>query len=160
MMAANLEATRGLIMAEAVSIALANHIGRQPAHELVEHACAQAVREGKHLREVLAGTRRKPDEVVGSTFTITNPGPFGSVMSVPIINLPPATPTPPTAAPVIAPSPAECCISTCANSGASANPTTDRPSSSNGSAPVNVTQHAVLAILPGLDRRRRLRADV
>jgi pyruvate dehydrogenase E2 component (dihydrolipoamide acetyltransferase) len=30
----------------------------------------------------------KPDEVVGSTFTITNPGPFGSVMSVPIINLP------------------------------------------------------------------------
>ena len=58
MMAANLEATRGLIMAEAVSIALANHIGRQPAHELVEQACAQAVRERKHLREVLAGDVR------------------------------------------------------------------------------------------------------
>jgi pyruvate/2-oxoglutarate dehydrogenase complex dihydrolipoamide acyltransferase (E2) component len=29
-----------------------------------------------------------PDEVHGSTFTITNPGPFGSVMSVPIINQP------------------------------------------------------------------------
>ena len=58
MMAANLEATRGLIMAEAVSIALARHIGRQPAHELVEHACGQAVREGKHLREVLAGDAR------------------------------------------------------------------------------------------------------
>jgi len=30
----------------------------------------------------------KPDEVHGSTFTITNPGPFGSLMSVPIINQP------------------------------------------------------------------------
>jgi pyruvate dehydrogenase E2 component (dihydrolipoamide acetyltransferase) len=30
----------------------------------------------------------KPDEVNGSTFTITNPGPFGSLMSVPIINQP------------------------------------------------------------------------
>lgn len=30
----------------------------------------------------------KPDEVRGSTFTITNPGPYGSTMSVPIINTP------------------------------------------------------------------------
>jgi 2-oxoglutarate dehydrogenase dihydrolipoamide succinyltransferase (E2 component) len=30
----------------------------------------------------------KPDEVQGSTFTITNPGPYGSVVSVPIINQP------------------------------------------------------------------------
>ncbi len=29
-----------------------------------------------------------PDEVQGSTFSITNPGPFGSIMSVPIINTP------------------------------------------------------------------------
>jgi 2-oxoglutarate dehydrogenase complex dihydrolipoamide succinyltransferase (E2) component len=29
-----------------------------------------------------------PDEVQGGTFTITNPGPYGSVLSVPIINLP------------------------------------------------------------------------
>ncbi len=29
-----------------------------------------------------------PDEVHGGTFTITNPGPFGSLMSVPIINQP------------------------------------------------------------------------
>jgi 2-oxoglutarate dehydrogenase E2 component (dihydrolipoamide succinyltransferase) len=29
-----------------------------------------------------------PDEVHGSTFTITNPGPFGSLISVPIINQP------------------------------------------------------------------------
>ncbi len=30
----------------------------------------------------------KPDEVHGGTFTITNPGPFGSLLSVPIINQP------------------------------------------------------------------------
>ncbi len=30
----------------------------------------------------------KPDEVNGSTFTITNPGPYGSLISVPIINQP------------------------------------------------------------------------
>jgi pyruvate/2-oxoglutarate dehydrogenase complex dihydrolipoamide acyltransferase (E2) component len=30
----------------------------------------------------------KPDEVQGATFTITNPGPFGSIASVPIINTP------------------------------------------------------------------------
>jgi pyruvate/2-oxoglutarate dehydrogenase complex dihydrolipoamide acyltransferase (E2) component len=30
----------------------------------------------------------KPDEIQGSTFTITNPGPYGSVVSVPIINQP------------------------------------------------------------------------
>jgi len=30
----------------------------------------------------------KPDEVSGGTFTITNPGPFGSIMATPVINLP------------------------------------------------------------------------
>jgi pyruvate dehydrogenase E2 component (dihydrolipoamide acetyltransferase) len=30
----------------------------------------------------------KPDEVAGGTFTITNPGPFGSMLSVPIISQP------------------------------------------------------------------------
>ena len=30
----------------------------------------------------------KPDEVHGGTFTITNPGPYGSIISVPIINQP------------------------------------------------------------------------
>jgi len=40
----------------------------------------------------LAGRARahqlRPDEVQGATFTITNPGPYGSVASVPIINMP------------------------------------------------------------------------
>ncbi|MCA1726877.1 MAG: 2-oxo acid dehydrogenase subunit E2 [Actinobacteria bacterium] len=38
---------------------------------------------------VRARTKKlKPDEVHGGTFTITNPGPFGSIISVPIINQP------------------------------------------------------------------------
>jgi 3-carboxy-cis,cis-muconate cycloisomerase len=49
----NLDATRGLIMAEAVSSALAPKLGRQAAHELVEAACARAVEQGMSLREVL-----------------------------------------------------------------------------------------------------------
>ncbi len=29
-----------------------------------------------------------PDDVVGGTFTVTNPGPFGTFMTLPIINQP------------------------------------------------------------------------
>jgi 3-carboxy-cis,cis-muconate cycloisomerase len=57
-MRADLDATHGLIMAEAVSMALARHIGRQPAHELVEAACMKAMKGKKHLREVLAAEPR------------------------------------------------------------------------------------------------------
>jgi 3-carboxy-cis,cis-muconate cycloisomerase len=49
----NLDATRGLIMSEAVSSALAAKLGRQAAHELVEAACGRAIEQGKSLREVL-----------------------------------------------------------------------------------------------------------
>jgi pyruvate dehydrogenase E2 component (dihydrolipoamide acetyltransferase) len=43
------------------------------------------------INDVATRARSKklnPDDVHGSTFTITNPGPFGSIMSVPIINQP------------------------------------------------------------------------
>jgi 3-carboxy-cis,cis-muconate cycloisomerase len=53
-MAENLGASRGLVQAEAVAVALARHVGRQPAHELVERACRQAVEQGRHVRDVLA----------------------------------------------------------------------------------------------------------
>lgn len=49
----NLELTRGLVLAEAVSIALAQRIGRETAHQLVERCCRQAVAEQRHLRAVL-----------------------------------------------------------------------------------------------------------
>ena len=52
-MRANLELTQGLVLAEAVSIALAQKIGRDAAHHLVEQCCRQAVQEGAHLRAVL-----------------------------------------------------------------------------------------------------------
>lgn len=52
-MLANLDLTRGLVLAEAVSIALAQRIGRDAAHHLVEQCCKQAVKDGAHLRAVL-----------------------------------------------------------------------------------------------------------
>ncbi len=50
----NLDATGGLIQAEAVMMALATALGRGQAHELVEHACAAALAEGRPLLDVLA----------------------------------------------------------------------------------------------------------
>jgi 3-carboxy-cis,cis-muconate cycloisomerase len=54
-MRVNLEATGGLIMAEAVTMALAEKIGKSEAHHLVEAASKQAVIGKKHLRDVLTG---------------------------------------------------------------------------------------------------------
>ncbi|MDR6581367.1 3-carboxy-cis,cis-muconate cycloisomerase [Pseudomonas extremaustralis] len=52
-MAQNLELTKGLVLAEAVSIALAQRIGRDAAHHLIEQCCRRAVEQGEHLRQVL-----------------------------------------------------------------------------------------------------------
>jgi len=52
----NLDATHGLIYAEAVTMALASHIGKSEAHTLVEAASQQARSSGKHLREVIGQT--------------------------------------------------------------------------------------------------------
>jgi 3-carboxy-cis,cis-muconate cycloisomerase len=52
-MCANLEATRGLIFAEAVSIALADRLGKMPAHLLMEAASKKARTAKRHLKEVL-----------------------------------------------------------------------------------------------------------
>jgi 3-carboxy-cis,cis-muconate cycloisomerase len=49
----NLDATHGLIMAEAVSFALAEKIGKADAHHLVEAASKKAAADKKHLRDVL-----------------------------------------------------------------------------------------------------------
>ena len=53
-MRANLEATQGQILAEAVTMALGERIGRLPAHEIVERACRHAAAKRRHLRDVLA----------------------------------------------------------------------------------------------------------
>ena len=50
----NLDITHGLILAEAVSVALAPKLGREAAHGLIEQACRRAVEQNQPLRDVLA----------------------------------------------------------------------------------------------------------
>ncbi len=52
-MLANLNSTRGLIVAEAVMMGIAADIGRQKAHEKVYEACRAAIESSKSLLEVL-----------------------------------------------------------------------------------------------------------
>ncbi|KAL2205508.1 3-carboxy-cis,cis-muconate cycloisomerase [Sarocladium strictum] len=59
-MLANLNSTKGLIVGEAVMMALARHIGRQEAHDVVYAACKEAIEKKKTLLEVL----QKQDQVV------------------------------------------------------------------------------------------------
>src|ERR1700748_1687588 len=54
-MRSNLDATGGLIMAEAIAFALAEKVGKQEAHYLVEAASKKAAAEKKGLRAVLEG---------------------------------------------------------------------------------------------------------
>lgn len=49
----NLDLTQGLVLAEAVSIVLAQRLGRDAAHHLLEQCCKRAVAEQRHLRAVL-----------------------------------------------------------------------------------------------------------
>jgi 3-carboxy-cis,cis-muconate cycloisomerase len=67
-MRVNLDATHGLIMAEAVTMALAEKIGKSEAHHLVEAASKKAVAGKKDLREVLTQdpkvtTHLSPDQI-------------------------------------------------------------------------------------------------
>jgi 3-carboxy-cis,cis-muconate cycloisomerase len=49
----NLDMTQGLIVAEAVMMGLAPHLGRQQAHDVVYEACREALGQGRSLLEVL-----------------------------------------------------------------------------------------------------------
>jgi 3-carboxy-cis,cis-muconate cycloisomerase len=51
----NLDSTGGLILSEAVMMALAPKIGRTEAHDVVEHACARVIGGRGSLAEALAG---------------------------------------------------------------------------------------------------------
>jgi 3-carboxy-cis,cis-muconate cycloisomerase len=53
-MTENLGLTRGLILAEAVAMALGKKMGKSAAHHLVEQACRRAALERRALRDVLA----------------------------------------------------------------------------------------------------------
>lgn len=52
-MATNLQITGGLTLAEAVSMALAAHVGKEAAHEIVERACRDSIRLRRPLLAVL-----------------------------------------------------------------------------------------------------------
>jgi 3-carboxy-cis,cis-muconate cycloisomerase len=57
-MRTNLDTTRGLIMAEAVAMALAETLGKSEAHHLIEAASRKAIESKTHLRDVLANDTR------------------------------------------------------------------------------------------------------
>lgn len=65
-MARNLELTQGLVLAEAVSIVLAQRVGRDTAHHLLEQCCKRAVTEQRHLRAVLADEPQVTAELSGA----------------------------------------------------------------------------------------------
>ena len=50
----NLDLTHGLVMSEAVMMALGRHLGREHAHDLVYDLCRQAIRERRPLVDLLA----------------------------------------------------------------------------------------------------------
>ncbi len=53
-MRANVDASGGLLLSEAASLALAPHLGREPAHEAVRTAAGRAQTSGRHLIDELA----------------------------------------------------------------------------------------------------------
>ncbi len=57
-MRTNLDTTHGLIMAEAVAMALAETLGKSEAHHLIEAASRKAIESKTHLRDVLANDTR------------------------------------------------------------------------------------------------------
>jgi 3-carboxy-cis,cis-muconate cycloisomerase len=57
-MRSNIDITRGLVMAEAVSLALGRQLGRAAAHELVESACARAIATSQPLQQVMLSDER------------------------------------------------------------------------------------------------------
>jgi len=54
----NLNATRGLLLAENATTVAAEHLGRLEAHDLVEEASRRALAGGKSLREELLSEHR------------------------------------------------------------------------------------------------------
>jgi 3-carboxy-cis,cis-muconate cycloisomerase len=65
-MLANLERTKGLVYSENVSMRLARSLGKQAAHTLTEKLCANAVREGRTLLEVMRADREAGAAVGGA----------------------------------------------------------------------------------------------
>jgi 2-oxoglutarate dehydrogenase E2 component (dihydrolipoamide succinyltransferase) len=78
---------------ESINLGIAVSLGEGGLIVPVIHDAQDLSVEGlaKRIKDLAArarDNRLQPDEVRGGTFTITNPGPFGSIMATPVINLP------------------------------------------------------------------------
>ena len=78
---------------EAVNLGIAVSLGEDGLIVPVIHEAQDLSVEGlaKRIRELARAARDKtltPDDVRGATFTITNPGQYGSIMATPVINQP------------------------------------------------------------------------
>jgi 3-carboxy-cis,cis-muconate cycloisomerase len=68
----NLDATQGLLFADAVASALAARHGRGEAHHLVEAAAGKVRDEGKHLRDILLADPKLHDkQAIERAFDLT-----------------------------------------------------------------------------------------
>ena len=65
-MTRNLDLTQGLVLAEAVSIVLAQRVGRDTAHHVLEQCCKRAVAQQRHLRAVLGEEPRVTAQLSGA----------------------------------------------------------------------------------------------
>ena len=72
-MQTNLAITRGLVLAEAIAMRLAPHLGKADAHALVDRACRRAVVEKRALAEILAE--------VPEVTAVLDPGEIARVLS-------------------------------------------------------------------------------
>jgi 3-carboxy-cis,cis-muconate cycloisomerase len=66
-MRANLDATRGLIVSEAVMMGLGPHLGRQRAHDLVYDICRKVISTGRPFLDLLAEDREISQHVNRAT---------------------------------------------------------------------------------------------
>jgi 2-oxoglutarate dehydrogenase E2 component (dihydrolipoamide succinyltransferase) len=78
---------------DAVHLGIAVSLGDDGLIVPVVHDAQDLAPEGlaKRIRELARAARAKdlrPDDVAGGTFTITNPGQYGSIMATPVINQP------------------------------------------------------------------------
>jgi len=71
-----------------VAVALEGGLIVPVVHHADEKSFLGLARAVSDLAERARGKRLKPDEVQGGTFTLTNPGPYGSLFGTPIINQP------------------------------------------------------------------------
>ncbi len=71
-----------------VAVALEGGLIVPVVHHADEKSFLGLVRAVSDLAERARGKRLKPEEVQGGTFTLTNPGPYGSLFGTPIINQP------------------------------------------------------------------------